>query len=317
MGLIRKDLEEPGISPEEYQSRKEWIDRCSSNDLWAQKIFRKLGILITSHQANRPYLRACIESHVKLGYWITLTYDNYLHPQDLEISHDKNLPGRETMDMIDMFLMSHYQQWGGVLYPYFWQLKWGTDALQQFDYIYCTNGDFVLDKPEGFEELFKLLGDADIMTSGPDYDRAANTAGFIVKSKALKAIVQHWQDHFIPFSVYEKYTQDIGNAEGRFGKAIKDLNLKQVKVEPPIGEDGEPDDMFRHSPSKRIQNGTWYDLVQFRHIHSEHNFAYRNKGIPPHYKYLDERFMGDEYRIIKEYYETNNMKLIEDWWAKE
>jgi hypothetical protein len=316
MGLVWADLTDD-LSPDEYASRKEWLDRTSSNDIWAKKIFKKIGILITSHQANRPYLRASIESHAKLGYWITLAYDNYVHPQEPEINHNNFMPGKETLDLVDTFIMPHYQVWGGVLYPYFWLLKFGTALMQDFEYIYCTNGDFVLDKPEGFEELFSLIGDADIMTSGPDYEKAANTAGFIVKSKALKAIVQHWQDHFIPFEVYEKYTQDIGNAEGRFGKAIKDLGLKQVIVTPPIGEDGEGDDMFRHSPEKRKQNGTWYDLIGFRHIHSEHNFAYRNKGIPPHYKYLDERFMGDEFRVIKEYYETGNLQLIQDWWAKE
>ena len=40
MGLIWADLTDD-LSPEEYASRKEWLDRCSSNDLWANKIFKK------------------------------------------------------------------------------------------------------------------------------------------------------------------------------------------------------------------------------------------------------------------------------------
>ena len=320
MGLTSEDLKGE-MSPEEYQSRKEWIDRTRSNDEWNCKIFKKLGILITSHQSNRPYLKACIESHKKLGYWMAVCYDNYVNPEWDEIDHNKFMPAKDVMNDVDLFIMGHHQVWGGVLYPYFWELKWGASALQDFEYIYCVNGDFILEKPEGFEELFAELldSDADVMTSGPDYlDKpAANTAGFIIRTPAFLNVVKHMQDHLVPWDVYEKYTQEIGNMEGRFGAAIRDLNLRVHTVEPPIGADGRPDDMFRHHPSKRKQTGTWYDLIGFRHIHSEHNFAYRSRGIPPEPKYLDERFLGDEYRIIKEYWEKKDEKVLEDWWASD
>lgn len=318
MGLTRQDLIGE-MSDEERASRQYWIDRVSSNDKWAKKIFKKIGILITGHQANRPYMKACIESHVKLGYWITLAYDNYVNPEWEIIDHNKFMPPKDVLDNVDMFIMPHHQVWGGCLYPWFWLLKFGVDAMQGFEYIYCTNSDFVLEKPEGFEQLFALLGDNDIMTSGPDYINppAANTAGFIAKSSTLKKIVQHFQDHFIPFEVYEKYTQAIGNAEGRFGTAIRDLGLKKAEIIPPIGPDNKPDDMFRHNPKTRIQNGTWVEIIGFRHIHSEHNYAYRYKSIPPEVKYLDERFLGDEYRIIKSYWETKDEKILENWWIKQ
>ena len=318
MGLTRADLIGE-MSDEEKASRQYWIDRTSSNDVWANKIFKKIGILITGHQANRPYMKACIESHAKLGYWITLAYDNYVNPEWPEINHNAFMPPKDVLDKIDMFIMPHHQVWGGCLYPWFWLLKFGSDAMQQFEYIYCTNSDFILEKPENFEQLFSLLGDADIMTSGPDYpdSPAANTAGFIVKSSALRQIVQHFQDHFIPWDVYEKYTQQIGNTEGRFGSAIKDLGLKKADVVPPLDADGRGDDMFRIHPSKRKQTGTWYDLVGFRHIHSEHNYAYRYKGIPPEPQYFDGRFMGDEYRQICAYWETKDMEILKNWWAKE
>ena len=77
MGLTRADLIGE-MSDEERASRQAWIDRTSSNDQWAKKIFEKVGILITGHQANRPYMKACIDSHAALGLWITLAYDNFV-----------------------------------------------------------------------------------------------------------------------------------------------------------------------------------------------------------------------------------------------
>ena len=304
MGLTHKDLE-GNLSAQDRIDIEAWIARTSSNDLWATKIFKKIGILVTSHVSNRPYLKACIESHKKLGYMICLAYDNYFDPAK-EIDSNSLMVPADIMENVDLFFMPHHQVWGGVLYPYFWAIKWGATILQDFEYIYCVNGDFILEKPENFEQLFNLMGDADFMGCGPDSEKMINTAAFIAKSSAFKKIAQHFQDHFIPFEVYEKYTQDIGNAEGRFARAIQDLGLKIKTVAPPMNEQ-------LHVKGQ----GTWYDLVGLRHIHGEHNYAYRYKGIPPEIEYFDERFTCDEYKTIKKYWETKDMELIKAWWAKE
>jgi hypothetical protein len=309
MGLTRSDLERPNLSDQDRIEIQAWIDRTSSNDKWANNIFKKVGVLLTSHQANRPYLKASVESHKKLGFWITVAYDSYIDPVQETVDHNHYMPHKDVLDQIDTFLISHYQTWGGPLYPYFWLLKLGAGVMRDFEYIYCANGDFVIEKPEGFAELFAMLGDADVMTSGPDRDKppAANTAGFLIRSEALHRVVQHMQDHLIPWDVYEKYTQDIGNMEGRFGWAIRDLGLKQVRVEPPL------EDMFR-VPG----HGTWWKTIGFRHIHSEMNYAYRNKGIPPELKYLDERFTAaHDLHFLKLWEDTHDRQYLEQWWAAE
>lgn len=315
MGLTRADLIGE-MTDEERASRQQWIDRTMANDQWAKKIFHKVGVLLTSHQANRPYLHAGVESHAKLGFWITLAYDNYVDPTQPDVDHNKFMPGKDTLDLVNLFLTPTYQTWGGPLFPYFWLLKWGTLAMSQFEYIYCANGDMVLEKPEGFPALFSLLGDADIMTTGPDNSDPtkdslrANTAGFIAKTSALLKIVQHLQDHLVPWDAYEKHTQFIGNMEGRLGHAIHDLGLKQVTaptIKPPL------EDMLREPG-----HGTWAELLGFRHIHSEMNHSYRRRGVPPPSKYLDPRFTSEhDLRHIKLYEETGDLTVLEPWWAKE
>lgn len=310
MGLTREDLVGE-MSDQERQDRQAWIDRAMSNDVWAKRTMQDIGILITSHPGNRPYMKACLDSHAELGLWITVAFDSFINPEVSGESFDYNrhMPAKDVMDKIDTFIMPHHQVWGGVLYPYFWLLYWGGAAMRHFRWIYCTNSDFIIEKPEGFWKLFDMVKDGrhHVMTCGHDEPgRYANTAGFFISSIALWNVIQHMRDHFIPFERYEKYTQDIGNAEGRFGRAISDCNLSQLIVKPPA------DDMLR-VPG----HGTWYEEMGFRHIHSEHNHAYRNKGIPPHYKYLDSRFMGDEYNVIKKYWDTNDVSVLTDWWAKE
>lgn len=305
MGLTLKDLE-GNLTPEEYASRKQWIDRTQANDAWAKKSLLPIGVLLTSHQANRPFLKASVETHSKLGYWITLAYDNYVDPTWETVDHNNFMPGKDTLDKVNCFITGTYQTWGGPLFPYFWLLKLGVQSMSHFEYIYCANGDFVLEKPEGFKELFDLMGDADIMTSGPDRDDppAANTAGFIAKTKSLIEIVKHLEAHLVPWENYEKHTQRVGNMEGRLGWAIKDLGLKQVRVTPP------QEDMLR-IPG----HGTWFEKIGFRHIHAELNFAYRNRKTPPPLKYLDERFLGNhDLEHLRRYEETNDLSVLDGWW---
>jgi hypothetical protein len=312
MGLVMSDLEGE-MSDAERASRKEWIDRTKSNDIWAKKIFKKVGIMMTGHQGNRAFMKACLETHQKLGFWITLAYDNFIDPTWSEDTfkcecgnktlYDKFMPPKDIMDKVDMFLMPHHQVWGGVLYPWFWLMKWGTDVMSQFEYIYSVNADFILEKPEGFPKLLEYMGDYDILSYGPNSDTSVSTC-FIAKTLALKKIMQHFQDHFIPWDVYEKDTQEFGNAESRFCRAIKDCNLTLAPVEPPFNEQ-------MHEPG----HGTWYDLVGFRHIHGELGYAYRYKKLPPPSKYLDERYAaGNDMKWIKKYEETKDPKVLENWW---
>lgn len=309
MGLTRSDLVDPRISDDDKGRIKIAIDNYMANDVWAKKALLPCAVLMLSHPAQRCYLTKCVETHKKLGLWMGLAYDTYVDPAFTELDHNRFMPPKEVIEAFDSFTMGHYQVWGGVLYPFFWSLKLGINMLRDFEYIYCINGDCIITKPENFPKLFELLGDADIMSIGPVSERMINTVAFLGKTSALIQITKHFQDNFIPFENYERTTQDFGNAEGRFCRAIKDLGLKQVICEPPCNEQ-------LHVPGK----GTWYELLGFRHIHAEMNYSYRYKAplLLPFYENLDERFLGEvDKRFLKLYEETKDEKVLEDWYAKE
>ena len=304
MGLTRSDLLNPNYSDKDKAEIAAALANYEKNDEWALRSQGKIAILMTSHPGSRGFLKASVESWKKLGYWLVLAYDNHINPEN--DNPDFMMPAKDVMDIIDGFYLPKYQFWGGVLYPYFWQLKFGVALLQDFEYIICTNGDFIMEKAENFQLLFDRMGDADIMTCGPDRERACNTAVFIAKTTAFKAIMKHFEDHFIPLENYEKYTQEFGNAEGRLRKAIDGLKLKQVTVEPPCNDQ-------LHVPGQ----GFWYETVGLRHIHGELNYAYRYKGIPPPSKYLDPRYINsNDIAVCKKYEETKDVSVLQDWYAK-
>ena len=292
---------------QELITRKYVVGCYMANDSWATKIKLPVLILLISHSAGRPFLKASVETHKKLGYWLAVCYDNFIDPTTSEIDYNYWMPPKDVIDNIDTFMITHYQTWGGVSYPFMWSLKIASGLAQHFKYVYCINGDCIIEKPEGFSKMLETLGDADIMSSGPALEREIGTAGLLMKSDAFLKISSHMIDHVVPFEEYEKSTQDFGNTEGRLAVAVRDLGLKQVIVEPPYNE------QF-HIPGK----GFWAETIGFRHIHGELNYAYRYKGIPPPSKYLDERYCGGEdIKFAKLYEETKDIEILKNWWAKE
>lgn len=264
------------------------------------KYLKEMGILLTSHPGNRAYLKASVESHKKTKLWITLAYDNYFDPERKDITWDSIMPSREVIDQVNAFILSPYQKWGGVAFPYVFLLDLGLNSLRRFKYIYSANGDCVIEKPENMPIMLDMLKrhDADLLANGWwDGDRPIfNSTGFIGRTEAIQAMMNHFVLNFIPLKKYEKTCLEYGNVEGRMGRAIKDLGLKVVPVDNPKNEQ-------MHEKGY----GTWYDVLGFRHLHAEEGWAYRmwKEGKPfqiPEKKYFDEQYLsGGDLEFINKY----------------
>jgi hypothetical protein len=118
----------------------------------------------------------------------------------------------------------------------------------------------------------------------------------------------HFRDYLIGIDTYEKHAEKMGNTEGRFAIAIKELGLKVKKV---------PVNPVNTQVAER--GGTWYDILGFRHIHGEWNHAHRRKKIPPNPKYIDDRYMTGKVRVAQQYFaekdEKKKKELLNKWWS--
>lgn len=306
MGLKDDILNDERYNKSDRKDFLELLHRYRKCDKWANNIFKDVGVLLTTHPGNRAFIKSSIETHKQLGYWLCLVYDNYFDPKNQDVKWNDMMPDRDVMDMVDTFIMPHHQTWGGVLYPYFWLLKFGIYAMSHFKYIYCANGDFILEKPEGFPVLLEMMGDADVFPCGWERDSIFTSAGFIGKSEALIAIVEHMEKHFIPLSAYENSKNNFGNCEARMGRAVLDLGLKMKKPEE-----------NPYNDQHHIKGyGTWYKTIGFRHIHGEYAYAYRYHAIPPEMKYIDKRHItGSELELLTKYEETGDEVYLKKWWA--
>lgn len=283
-----------------------------STDEITKKLFKEVGILLTSHPGNRPFLKASLESYRKLGYYILVGYDNYWNPKQLSITYEQCLPERDVFDLCDSFFITPYQEWGGVMFSYFFQLYQGVMSLGNFPYILCANGDTVIEKPEGFFDLFEKFkkSDVDIFPCGWEENNGRpllNTTCFIAKTHAIQKMMVHFRDNFVPFDTYEKKVDIMGNTESRFHIATKELGLKVLKPEiNPV------------NTQVAYPGGTFFDVMGFRHIHGEWNNAHRRHKIPPPTKYIDNRYMTTKVNAAKAYEDEQDPQkkeqLLKKWW---
>ena len=307
MPFRRIDIKDPKLTKQDRRDYRILSRRYAYCDKYiSNKYLKEMGILLTSHPGNRAFLKASVDTHYETKLWITLAYDNYFDP-DRNEKWDDLMPRKEVIEKVNTFILSPFQKWGGVLYPFFWILRLGLSAMKDFPYVYCSNGDCVIEKPK---EIFTLLDmmkkeDADFIACGWwDDDRPTfGSTGFIARTEAVQAMMKHFQDNFIPLKEYEKSGQEFGNCEGRMGRAIKDLGLKVVSVDNPKSEQ-----LF-----EPLQ-GTWSKILGFRHIHGEFSYAWKYKNsenppAPPELKYFDERYLpSQDVEFIRKYWEAKNPK---------
>ena len=86
------------------------LENMIANDEWAFKVFKNIGVLLTSHPGNRPFLKESLKSHKKLGFWTTVVYDNYFDPKNKSITYEQCMPKRDVFDMANTFLIPHFSR---------------------------------------------------------------------------------------------------------------------------------------------------------------------------------------------------------------
>jgi len=298
MSFRRIDMKEPYMTAQDKKDYKVLSRRftwCDKHVAWPWQ--KEIGMLLTSHPGNRAYLRASIESHKKAKLWLSLVYDNYFHP-DHKADWNHVMPDVDLMYQLDSLTIGPRQEWGGVLYPYFWLLRLGLATMGHFPYVYCANGDCIIERPEGVFEMLQRLKDedADFISCGwwPKDRPIFNSTGFIGKREAVQGMMEHFEKYFVPLKAYEASCLEFGNCEGRMGAAIRELGYKVVELENPKNEQ-------LHEKG----NGDWCKALGFRHIHAEHGMWWRAKKtlIPPEVKYYDEKHIS-----------ALELNAVKSWW---
>jgi len=262
-----------------------------------QKLKKHIGIIVPTHKYHNVWLRACLKSCSETGYWTLLAYDNPYYGENHQ--HVNLLPSVKTLMYADQIVMKP-KTWGsGVGVPHSWNMYLGLKALKSlgFEYVFNTNGDCVLEKPEGVDKLFEMLGDADMIACEYHPGRYLGTMTWLSK---LDVALKMWE-----MNMEKLYQQNFGNAEARMGIFAKKLGLKVISVDNPS------DHHFKDWTHKN----TFREVVGIRHLHAEHKVRRWDKKKPIEQKYFDKNFLNTHERnTLLKYWETGEKKFLKQWW---
>jgi hypothetical protein len=262
-----------------------------------KKLDKPIGVIVPTHKYHNVWLKSCLKSCHKTNYWILLAYDNPYYNSSHK--HSDLLPSVETLMYADQILMKP-KTWGsGVGIPHSWNMFLGLKTLKSlgFKYVFNINGDCIMEKPEGVDKLFKMLGDADIISCEYHKDKYLGTMAWLAK---MDVALKMWE-----MNMEKLYQQNFGNAEARMGIFSKQLNLKVISVINPSD----------HHFKDWNHTNTFREILGIRHLHAEHKVRRWEKKEPIEEKYFDKTFLNShEQKTLLKYWKTGNKQFLQQWW---
>ena len=275
------------------------------------------AIIVTSYHGQLGWLKSTLTSYRKSGHYVILSYDNPAYIWN-------NIDDQEYM--IRMFprpihyLLAHSVVVKHKTYEadkrtgWYWDVKYAqniVNGFKNFKYVYVTNGDCIVERPEGFQELKALLGDGDLMSGQSEAGKTIHTADMLMSIKGFNKIMDYMESR-MKYLVFGSQSP-----ETMLRDAVDELGLKEVFApEQPRNSKGELDYYC-------TENGesTWKKVLGFRNLYHEFEF-HENNGLEPKFKdFMDPwnnyiYFREDWRNTICQYYLTGDRRYLLQFWDR-
>ncbi len=277
-------------------------------------------ILVTSHKGHLPFLKPVLKQYFLTGKFVLCAFD---HPFDGMTNLDQTImkthfPRPDHLALVHSWVFKHRTFDCAKRNGWFWNMRYAQGVINQFDfkYVFCTNGDCIWDKPEGVDEIIKLLGDGDVMSHASDSSKGTpgslHTANVIFKIEAF--------NKFLDYSISCMEVPIIGSnsAEVLLRDAIAALGLKEIIApKQPISPKDNTMDMY----CCYNQDSTWKEILGFRNLFAEMDTACEERLEPLSKCYLDDfedylYFSGYERETICNYYRTGDRRYLYQYWDR-
>jgi len=289
------DAKADRIIRREEQNHAAYIAEMSDQE----KMNGDVAVVIPTYVSHKPWLKACLESVKRLGFYILLAYDNHFYKKS---RGSEVFPNHKVMMLADAVVMKPVNHFQSVGIAHMWNMWHNLKLLHGFGFPYVLSiaGDCILERPEGFEELFAILGKNNIICNMWDNDRRyAGTLGVLAKTEVYLDYFEHF--------VRNQYDRS-GSTEGRLYRFLldspEDYAVAAVKNS-------------AHNFKMPDPNSTWNKTIGYRHLHAEQMIRQESRYLPVERKYFD---FGDNNENIKvggplwNYYNTGDVKYLESWW---
>lgn len=302
-------------------------DRLNTKYTWDDMAFAQnskpfeadTAIIVTSYYGQLGWLKATLSSYRKSGHYVILAYDNpsyiWSNLDDYEYQI-RNLPHPLHYLLAHSVVVKHKTYDADKRTGWFWDVWYAQSIIKNMPnikYVYCTNGDCIVDKPNGFWALKELLGDGDIMSGQSTPGGTIHTADMLMSISGFNKIMDYMSDRMRwPIMASQ-------SPEAMLRDAVDCLSLKEVIApKQPLDKDGNIDYYMKES-----KTSTFQDLLGFRNLYHEFEY-YENNSLEPPIEFRDYMdpykdyvyFRGDWRETICQYWKTGDRRYLMMFWDR-
>lgn len=292
-----------------------WYDLCFNTESFP--FHTDTAIIVTSWSGQLRWLKKTLQSYRLTGKYVILAYDNpFLHFDKSTQTIDfylRNMLKPEHYLLAHAVVVKHKTIDNNKRTGWFWNAYYAKGMVSCFPnikYVYITNGDCILEKPEGMDDLIKLLGDSDFMSGQSEEGRTIHSADMIFKVEAFNKLMDYMAERH-KIAVWGGIS-----VECLINDAIRKLNFK-VKHAPlqPI----DPRDNSVDYYCKTGTDSTFRQIIGFRNLYAEQEYRENNAMEPLPKEYFDDFmnwiYMPDNLKDnICKYYETGDRRYLYVFW---
>jgi hypothetical protein len=290
-----------------------WLDIVlNQNDA---PLMTDTAIIVTAWYGQLGWLKATLASYRRTGAFVILAFDNQFAIWDDKDNPDYILRcGLRPIHhlLAHAVVVKHRTFDADKRTCWWWSTRYAQAILKDFPnikYIYETNGDCIIEKPEGLDKIKELLGSGDFISGQSMVNGVIHTADVFYKAEAFYKVVDYMKER-------NKVTVlQAHSPECMLKDAVKVLKLKEVLApKQPIDTDGSIDFYCRTG-----SDSTWKDILGFRNLFAEQEYRENNGLEPLDSKYYDP-FMNWLYwpSYIREslckYFETKDRRYLMMYW---
>lgn len=262
-----------------------------------------MAIIVTSHQGHLMFMKYALEKYMESGKHVICSYDSHgtldVPPNIFQIPHS--------------WAFKHKTYGAGKRNGWLWDIVYGAGIVNQFsnfEYVFTTNSDCVWDNPKAIDDIIKMLGDYDLMSSSSN--GTIHTCNVIWKRKCFLDFVSLIRDK-LNENIPPSYSPEVLLRD--FAKRYRN---KTVPIQPRF-----PDNHFYEGKvdhySSYHQDSTWKNILGYRNLGGEHKWSCLEHLEPVPSKYFDLRNIGlflsqHEKTTLYNYYTTNDRRWLYMYW---
>ena len=279
-----------------------------------------MAMIVTGWSGHLGWMKATLSSYRRTGGFVILAFDNSNYIWDPHLNEPMYVIEKQPRSLHTLLahavVQKHKTYDADKRIGWFWNVKYALSIINAYPnikYVYCTNADCIVERPEGMRDVIKLLEEAqgDFISGQSQPGGTIHTACVMYKVETLNKIIDYMTTRISPMVIAgqspETMLRDVVNLTG----------IKEVFApEQPRLKNGDIDwYCTTNAPS------TWKTLLGFRNLYAEQEDRTNNRFELLHRKYLDDYqgwlyFNPTERSMMCKYYDTMDRRWLYMWWDR-